>query len=152
MLGKGYRSYSWPGNMVTFLSETGLSTAWPQSKACSHRICFMLLFTSCWSSCPGRCSGHHTQVVGQPVDVGLMPHAHFAQGTELKSVGGDEHTKDSFTSRTKMVLSSLQINFEAAAEQGSVKKRRLSINASHGSAPQVALLFTLPPCVPVCRI
>lgn len=60
-----------------------------------------------------------------------------AQGTELKSVGGDEHTKDSFTSRTKMVLSSLQTNFEAAAEQGSVKKRRLSANSPHTSTAEV---------------
>lgn len=68
-----------------------------------------------------------------------IPEEVGSQGTELKSVGGDEHTKDSFTSRTKMVLSSLQTNFEAAAEQGSVKKRRLSSNSSHGSAPQVSM-------------
>ena len=70
-------------------------------------------------------------------------HVHDAQGTELKSVGGDEHTKDSFTSRTKMVLSSLQTNFEAAAEQGSVKKRRLSSNSPHRSTAEVLLLCKL---------
>ncbi len=136
---------------MAFLSETGSSTALLQSKTCSHRIHFMLLFTSCRGSCPGRCSGHHMQVNCQSIVVGLTPHACFAQGTELKSVGGDEHIKDSFTSRTKMVLSSLQTNFEAAAEQGSVKKRRLSSNSSHGSAPQVAFLCTLL-CVPVCFV
>ncbi|KAL0026365.1 hypothetical protein WJX79_003149 [Trebouxia sp. C0005] len=68
-----------------------------------------------------------------------IPEEVGSQGTELKSVGGDAHTKDSFTSRTKMVLSSLQTNFEAAAEPGSVKKRRLSSNSSHGSAPQVSM-------------
>ena len=151
MLGKGCWRHVWPGNMVAFLSETCLSTALLQSMACSHRTRIMLLFTSCRYSCSGRCLGHHMQFISQPVDVDLMPHAYSTQGTELKSVGGDEHTKDSFTSRTKMVLSSLQTNFEAAAEQGSVKKRRLSSNSSHGSAPQVALLCTLL-CVPVCFV
>ncbi len=64
------------------------------------------------------------------------------QGMELKSMGGDEHTKDSFTSRTKMVLSSLQTNFAAAAEQGSVKKRRLS-SSLQNRAPEVIMLSNL---------
>ena len=62
------------------------------------------------------------------------------QGTGLTSVGSDEHTKDSFTSRTKMVLSSLQTNFEAAAEAGSVKKRRLSSSFPHRLAPEVGCI------------
>ena len=59
------------------------------------------------------------------------------QATELASLGGGESSKDSFTSRTKMVLSSLQTNFQAAAEQGSVKKRRLSSGSPHRPGPEV---------------
>ena len=43
-----------------------------------------------------------------------------------------------------MVLSSLQTNFEAAAEQGSGKKRRLSANSPHRSTAEVLLLCRLP--------
>ena len=59
------------------------------------------------------------------------------QGTTLRSTGGDTDARDSFTNRTKMVLSSLQTSFEAAAEQGSVKKRRLSSDCSQRPASQV---------------
>lgn len=62
----------------------------------------------------------------------------YLQSTELASLGGGVNTKDSFTSRTKMVLSSLQTNFEAAAEQGSVKKRRLSSGSPHRPGLEVA--------------
>ena len=64
-------------------------------------------------------------------------YTHELQGTQLALTGGDEHTKDSFTSRTKMVLSSLQTNFETAAEMGSVKKRRLSSGSLRRPAPEV---------------
>ena len=61
----------------------------------------------------------------------------MVQGTELRSTEGDTDARDSFTNRTRMVLSSLQTNFEAAAEQGSVKKRRLSSDRSQRPTSQV---------------
>lgn len=62
-----------------------------------------------------------------------------SQGTELKSTGGDADARDSFTYRTRMVLSSLQTNFEAAAEQNSLKKRRLSSTSPHHPSPEVSM-------------
>lgn len=66
----------------------------------------------------------------QDESCGIILHADL-QGTELALVGGAESAKDNFTNRTKMVLSSLQTNFEAAAQLGSVKKRRLSSGSQH---------------------
>lgn len=67
------------------------------------------------------------------------------QGTELASVGGADSAKDNFTNRTKMVLSSLQTNFEAAAELGSVKKRRLSSGSQYKSGVEVGIFIA--PCL-----
>lgn len=62
-----------------------------------------------------------------------------SQGTELASVGGADSAKDNFTNRTKMVLSSLQTNFEAAAELGSVKKRRLSSGSQYAPGLEISM-------------
>ncbi len=142
MLGKGCWRHVWRGNVMAFLSETCLSTALLQLKACRHKIHFLLLSQAAEAAVQ---VGAQAIICKSILNLLMLVLCHmcFAQGTELKSVGGDEHIKDSFTSRTRMVLSSLQTNFEAAAEQGSVKKRRLSSNSSHGSAPQVAFLCTL---------
>lgn len=71
----------------------------------------------------------------------LIPCKLDLQGTELASVGGADSAKDNFTNRTKMVLSSLQTNFEAAAELGSVKKRRLSSGSQYAPGLEVGIFI-----------
>ena len=91
--------------------------------------CMVALLVALQSACRVSCLGLHIKR--------LLVCLHDLQGTELASLGGGKNTKDSFTSRTKMVLSSLQTNFQAAAEQGSVKKRRLSSGSPHRPGPEV---------------